>query len=136
MIPVFGAVSEQKLPPVRTHSRMHKQGKLLAMATMTTTQQLPLSIQLKDRLGKPAQPDGVPEWLSDNSDLVSLEPSADGMSCMAKAVGIIGTVNVTVNADGRSGPDVFAIVGTLQIDITQADAVTVELTAGTAEEQP
>lgn len=105
------------------------------MATMTTTQQLPVSVKLVDRKGQPAKADGVPEWLTDNSDILALEPSADGLSCVVKAVGIVGTANVTVNADGKSGPDVFAIVGTLEVEVTQADAVSVELTAGAAEEQ-
>lgn len=105
------------------------------MATMTTTQQTPVSVKLVDRLGKPAQPDGVPEWLTDNSDVLILEPAADGLSCVVKAAGIVGSANVTVNADGRSGPDVFPIVGTLNFEVTQADAVSVQLEAGAAEEQ-
>lgn len=137
MIPKFGLVSEQKVPPTPNHRYRGKaKGKLLAMASQTTTQQTPVSVKLVDRLGKPVTPDTPPEWLTDNSDILLLEPSTDGLSCMVKSVGIVGNAKVTVNADGKSGPDVVSIVGTLDFEVTQADAVTVQLTAGAAEEQP
>src|SRR5262245_52292976 len=67
---------------------------LIVASQMTVTQQMTVTAEFQDKKGNPAPVDGVPTWQTDNSDLLELTSSADGLSCVAKAVGMIGVVNV------------------------------------------
>jgi hypothetical protein len=86
--------------------------------------------------GRPAPVDGPPTWLADNTDVVALTPSADGMSCDVVAVGIPGTAKVQVSADADLGSGTELLVGTLDVEVTAAPAKTITLTPGTVVDQP
>ena len=102
---------------------------------MTDSQQVGLSIQPVDKKGNPAAVDGVPEWASSNSEVVTVEAAADGLSAVAKAVGPLGTATVSVKADADLGAGVTEIAGSLEITITAGGATSVTITAGTPSEQ-
>lgn len=104
--------------------------------TITVSQQVPVSVSFVDKKGNPAKVDGVPQWATDNSDVLLLEPAADGLSCNVKAVGMIGTGMVQVTADADLGAGFTPIIGTLQVDVTGGTAATVVLTPGSPTEQP
>lgn len=107
------------------------------MATqLTVTQQVPVGVEFKDAKGNPAKVDGVPAWATDNSDVLALEPAADGLSCNVKAAGVIGTAKVQVSADADLGAGVELVIGTLEIEVVAGKAATVVLTPGTVSEQP
>jgi hypothetical protein len=106
------------------------------MADITATQNLPLSVTFKDKKGNDAPVQGAPEWLVDNPNVIALTPAADGMSCVAGAVGPIGTALVSVRADADLGDGTVHVIGTLDINVTGGAATTVEIVPGTPEEQP
>jgi len=108
--------------------------------TMTDSQQVDVTIAPKDKRGNPAALDGVPEWSTDNSDVLALSPSADGMTCTISAVGPLTAPGspalVTVKGDADVGAGVVPIIGTLEVEITGGAATTIAITPGTPAEQP
>lgn len=103
--------------------------------TMNTIQQCVLEISPTDAKGHPAKVDGVPEWLTDNSDIVTLIPAADGLSCGIAAVGVPGTCKVQVTADADLGAGVSNLVGTLDVEIVSAPATNIEIKPGPITDQ-
>lgn len=105
------------------------------MLELKDTQQVTLSIQPVDKKGNPAAIDGKPEWASSNSEVLSVEPAADGMSAVAKAVGPLGSAIVSVKVDADLGEGVSELSGVLEVQVFGSGAVSVDITAGTPEEQ-
>lgn len=134
----FGPVREQgKEPVVRTPQFFSsRKGRILFMAKISASQEAVISVNFTDKKGNVAQPDGVPEWFTDNTDVLALTPAADGLSCTARAVGPLGTATVTMKADGKVGPEVKEIVGTLEIEVGAGDASVVNLQMAAPTEQP
>ena len=105
------------------------------MLTLTSTQKARLSVQFLDSRGNPAAVDGVPAWMTDNSDVLALTPSADGMSCEVAALGVIGQATAQVNADADLGSGIVNIFGTLLVEVTAGQASSVTITPGPVQEQ-
>lgn len=105
------------------------------MLTLTANQKANLSVQFLDAKGNPALVDGTPVWMTENSDLLALEPALDGMSCTVSAVGPIGETTAQVTADADLGAGVVNIFGSILVEVTAGMATTVEITATTPEEQ-
>lgn len=103
--------------------------------TMSVTQKAPLTVEILDKKGNPAPVDGVPDWMVDNSELLALTPSADGMSCEIAAVGPLGVATVTFRADADLGTGFKPIMGTSEITLTGGEATVVNITMGTPVEQ-
>src|SRR5262245_32037582 len=99
------------------------------MLTLTSTQKADLSVTFLDAKGNPAQVDGVPTWMTDNTDVLALTPAADGMSCEVAAVGPIGNATAQVAADADLGAGVVAIFGTIDVQVTAGQASRVEIAA-------
>jgi hypothetical protein len=132
----IGPVSEQTKPIVLTpFAKRSAKGKVLAMLKLTTTQKCTLSVAFEDKKGNPANVDGAPTWGVDNSDLLSLIVSDDGLSCQIAAVGPMGTALVSVLADADLGEGVVQLAGTLEVQVTAGAATVVEVTAGEPSEQ-
>ena len=106
------------------------------MLVLTDSQQVSLGIAVTDKKGNPASIDGAPVWASSDSSVATVEPSADGMTAVAKAVGPLGTAQISVTADADLGEGVKSIVGTLDVQVVGGQAVAIGLNAGTPEEQP
>lgn len=104
--------------------------------TMNTIQQCVLTIKPVDAKGHPAPVDGIPVWLSDNTDVLSLTPADDGLTCVAAAVGIPGTAKVQVSCDADLGAGVTLLVGTLDVSVTAAPATTIVIDPGPPTDQP
>lgn len=102
---------------------------------MSSTQQVGVSVEFKDKKGNPAKVDGVPEWMTDNSDVLIVTPAGDGMSCIVAAAGPLGVGNITLTADADLGTGVVPVIGTLEVTITAGPATTVTLTPGVPLEQ-
>lgn len=131
-------VTEQAGPAVPTPQFYGpKQGEKFMDGKISDTQQIMLGpVVFKTAKDKPTTVDGKPEWLTDNSDILALTPSDDGMSCLVKAVGVPGVANVTLRADADRSEEVRLILGHSQIEVVQNEATTVEIPVGTPEEQP
>jgi hypothetical protein len=138
MVPILGLVVEQpqSLTSFPVTGSSPKKGRVLLVIQLGSSQQFPISVRFLDRRRNPAKVDGVPEWLTDNSEVLSLEPSGDGLSCVVRAMGPLGTANVTLSADADLGDGSTPVIGTIEVEVTAGAATVVELTPGTPEEQP
>lgn len=124
--------------PVEKTPQYHKkiEGAYDVLTNMTVDQQFRLTIKsFKDSHGNVATVDGVPTWATDNTDILALTPSADGMTCEIRAVGMVGGANVQVTADADLGPNVKTIIGTHMVEVSAGEAQVIELEASTPENQ-
>lgn len=101
--------------------------------SMSDSQQVTVTAKAIDKKGN-AAPIEAPEWSTDNTDLLALTPSDDGLSCVVAAVGPLGSGTVTFKADAQLGDGEVPIVGTLDVTITGGLATTVTLEAGAPSE--
>lgn len=132
----IGTVSEQTAPPRLTpNAERSPKGEVLVMLKMTSSQKATCTVAFKDKKGHPAPVDGSPIWGVDNSELVSIVPSEDGLSCEVSAVGPLGTALVSVQADADMGEGIVPVAGTLEVELVSGAATVVEITAGEPTEQ-
>lgn len=103
--------------------------------TMTNSQKVHVTIQPVDKQGNPAVVDGVPVWASSDSTIITVTPNATGMEADVVAVGLLGDAKVSVSADADLGAGVTTIFGSLDVTITQGQAVGIKITVGTPVEQ-
>jgi hypothetical protein len=99
--------------------------------TLTDVQQVTLAITAVDARGNPAKLDGAPVWASSDTALLTIAPAADGLSCVATAVGPLGTAQITVTADADLGAGVRELQGLLDIEIIASEALNVTIVPGT-----
>lgn len=102
---------------------------------LTDTQQVVCTIDPRNAKGNPAPVDGVPEWATSNPSVATVHPTADGMACTVRSVGV-GTCQISVTADADLDVgEVRNITGTLDIDVRPSEAVTMGITTGIPQEQ-
>lgn len=106
------------------------------MATMKTGQFVDIELEFTDDKNKVVQPDGPPQWVTDDSDRLSLTPSEDGMKCRVASVGMAGSATVQMTADGEFGPGVSTIVGTESFSIVARPATAVKLKVSEPQDIP
>ena len=99
---------------------------------LTDIQKATLSIAPVDAKGNaaPVQAGSV-VWSAADGTLLTLTPSADGLSCDAAAAGPLGTTQVNVSADADLGDGVTTIAGTLDVTVAASQAVSLNISAGT-----
>lgn len=108
--------------------------KEICMLKLSTIQKSTIGIKPVDKKGNPAPVDGVPVWDVSAPGSVSLFPSADGMSC--DVLGIApGSVQVNVSADADMGEGTKTITGTLDVEVTAAEAAGFAIQTGPVEDQ-
>lgn len=108
----------------------------MAALIITDSQQFSASITVTDKKGNPATVDGVPVWASSDVSILTVEAAADGMSAVSKAVGPLGTAQVSVTVDADMGSGITPVIGTQDVEVVAGSAVAVGITAGAPEEQP
>jgi hypothetical protein len=141
LIPRLGHIVEQSGPPPKPRPDFNlwphhfKKRNLLMALTMTSSQETTCTIKAVDKKGNPARIDGVPEWLTDNSEVLVIEPSGDGLTCKVSAVGMVGVANVQVTADADTGAGVRPVIGTLEVSITAGPAERIDVEAAEPSEQ-
>ncbi len=108
----------------------------MATAILTATQKLVgCAIDPRDSKGNPAPVDGVPQWATSDPAVVTVTPSADGLSADVVAVGL-GTAQVSVVADADlDAGETRELTGTLDVQVKAAEAVTLGITTPTPVEQ-
>lgn len=124
---VAGPITEQAIPPPEPG--------IPHMQTLTDTQQVTLSLDIRNKKGNPADVDGAPQWSSSNPAVATVEPSADGKSALVKAQ-TPGDTTIAAVADADLGSGVVEITGIEQVQVKAGQAVTVGFVAGVPEEQP
>jgi len=97
------------------------------MVLISDLQKFGVSITPVDAKGNKATVDGVPAWNSSDPALLTVTPSADGLSATVTAVGPTGTAQVSVTADADLGPGVATISGTLDVQIEASAAVSLTI---------
>lgn len=111
----------------------------ITMIQITDTQKVTLSIQPVDAKGNPALVDGAPAWNSSDPSIITVAPSADGLSAVASAAGPLtaegASVQVSVTVDADLGEGTKEISGTLDVTVVAGAAVSVAINAGAPEEQ-
>lgn len=77
----------------------------------TTDQSFPnVALVITNNRGQPAPVDGVPVWASSDETVLTVTPSADGMSASVDTVSA-GTARISVTADADLGTGVSTITG-------------------------
>ena len=97
---------------------------------LKATQKLPLSIQIVDKFGNPAQVDGAPKWAVTDASLADIVAAADGLSAMVTPKGPLGAFQVQVSADADLGEGVKAILGSLDVEVLAGEATAVVIAPG------
>jgi hypothetical protein len=128
----------EPLPCVGFRFTVELEGQIFEGATsidMTNSQKATATITPVDAKGNPAAVDGVPEWASSDETILTVTPAADGLSAVVAAVGPLGSAKVSVSGDADLGPDKKPIFGTLDVSVTQGQAVGFKIVLGEATEQ-
>lgn len=102
-----------------------------AIVTLTTEQQVPLSVAFYTATGNPVSVVGTPTWAVDDTNVVDLVVASDGLSALvvSKAVG-----NCFVTVQANTGTK--TISGTIGVSVVAAEAETVVITAGAVVPKP
>lgn len=108
----------------------------MADLSITNSQQVALALEPQDRRGVPAPIDGIPTWQTSDPTIAAVEPAADGLTAVVKAVGPVGTARITATADADLGDGVQAITGVLELNVTLGQAAVLSLRAESPTEQP
>jgi hypothetical protein len=103
--------------------------------TIKDSQKFSVSLDARDAKGNPASFDGKPTFAVDRTDLLTVTPSADGMTAEVAAVGPLGSAQLTATVDAAIGPNVVPIIGTLTVDVVGGQATVVALNATAPVEQ-
>ena len=102
------------------------------MYVLQDNQQVPLTIAPTDAAGNPALLDEVPSWVvgGANPGILTLTPSADGLSCVASANGPLGTAQIQVTAAADASTGGQAITGTLDVQVVGSTVSSLSVNAG------
>lgn len=118
------------------HKKWPLLGEIDMAVQLTSSQFSQLAVSaVKDKKGNPAQLSD-PVWTTNNSDVLALFPSEDGLSCRVEATGQLGTGLVQFSADGDIGPGVATVIGTVDFEVVAGNAAMIEITAGPPTEIP
>jgi hypothetical protein len=120
---------------IEFYTTIDGQVKKVTEMNLKVNQNLPVSVQFKDKFGNAAQVDGKPEWSLTAPALANLEVAEDGMSCVVKPVGTVGEFELQCSADADMGEGVKAVLGMLPVTLLPGEAFAVELSAGTPVDQ-
>lgn len=97
---------------------------------LSDSQECVLTLDPRDAAGQVAPLDGAAEWLSNNSEIVTVTASADGLSATATTTGALGMATISVSADAKIGDGVSAISGSIDIEVGPGQATVINITAG------
>ena len=102
--------------------------------TLSSIEKVSLMIQPVNAKGNPAPIDGVPVWTISDPTVATLIVADDGLTASLVAINP-GSVQITVQADADLGPGTKLITGTLDVTVTAAEAVAINIIPGVAELQ-
>ena len=106
-------------------------GELTAM-NLQDDQKVKLTLNPKDSAGNSASLDGAPQWSSSDTSIVTVTPSADGLSAEVVS-GNLGTATITVTADADLGAGVKPLTASMDFTVIGGEATALGLTVGTPE---
>jgi|SRR5215208_2651826 len=103
-------------------------------ATINDHQVIELSITPKDRDGDVVDVENV-TWASSDEGVARLEPSADGLKCVAVSTGQVGTATVSCTADADLGDGIEPITQECELTVVQSNAQSLNMSAGVPAER-
>ena len=110
-------------------------GVLLMATTMRVDQKCTLKVTFTDSKGNPAEVDKPPVWLTNNTDVLALSPSEDGMECEIVPVGVPGIADVQMSADADLGDGEELLTGREAFNIEAGQATNVKVEVGPVQDQ-
>ncbi len=120
--------------PIAVKILFFVEGTQVTSMVITDSQKFTASIAPVDAKGNPAPVEsGSIVWTG--PAFVALTPSADGLSCDVAASGIGTGGTISVSADADLGTGVVTISGTLPIDVTAGQAVSLSISTTPPVEQ-
>jgi hypothetical protein len=90
--------------------------------TLTDIQGFSASVAFADAKSNPATVIAPPVWTPSDPALLTVTPSADGLSATVVANGPLGVGQVTLNADGGPNAGDDPIVGILDVEVVSSKA--------------
>lgn len=99
---------------------------------ITNEQKVKLTIAPKTAAGNPAPIDGIPLWNVSDSSVLTLDVAPDGLSAYAIS-NSVGTSQINVVADADLGEGVREIASVLDIQVVNAEAVSLGIISGDPE---
>lgn len=134
----IGPVVEQTGGPLPTAPAVFpKRGASTMALVLKATQEFTLAVEsVTDKKGNPATVDGPMRWGTSDPAKLTFVASPDGMSAVFTAVGPIGDVQASVQADADLGPDEKLVLGTFDVNVVSGEAAVINLNASTPIEQP
>ena len=108
------------------------------MATiLKDSQEAAVAVEFVSKAGNPAIVDGVPTWGSSDPTIVEVvEVSEDGTSAKVRAVGPVGSAQVSVTGDADLGEGVRPVGATEQFDVVAGEAFSSKISVGEPTEKP
>jgi hypothetical protein len=106
----------------------------VAMLVLKDAQKVTITVSPIDAKGNAAQVDGVPAWAVANPAILTLVPSADGLTCVATTTGAVGTTQITITADADLGEGIKTISGLVDVEVVSGMAAGLNIVAGTPED--
>ena len=103
---------------------------------LTVDQQVAVNVVYRDADGNEARVDGDPVWTVADPTVAEFVPGATAFEGIVRALGPIGTTQVSVRADADLGDGVRELIGTLDIETVAGEAVVANVQAGQPEAQP
>lgn len=134
----FGPVSEVRVPASHPSKvTPFRQGDYPVAQIITDSQQVTASVAFKDKKGNAAAVEN-PVWSVSDAALLSAEADAadaSGLTATIKAVGPIGSGQVSLTVDSLVGEGESQLVATADVQIVAGQAVVGEFSFGTPSEQ-
>lgn len=106
------------------------------MQIITDSQQFPVTVRFVDKRGNAAVVENIQFSVSDPQLLAVKQDAVDPSSAVVRAVGPLGTGQVSVQADALIGAETALVVGTLDVQVVGGQAVSAVISTSTPEEQP
>lgn len=94
------------------------------MASLPAGKQFTAAVAYTKSDGSPGSVEGAPVWELSNVELATLTVAEDGMSATIAHNGAVGSVTLTVTADGDLGAGVFPIVLSETIELMAPEGAT------------
>jgi hypothetical protein len=103
----------------------------MAVFTLTDDQEVDVALDLLDRHGNPATAAGVPQWTVTDPGILTVTPSADGLTAVVRAAGKTGPAQVSVRVQRSADPN-DVLTGVQDFDVVAGAAASLSLVEGAA----
>jgi len=125
----FGLTKPRLTISKLTIGQLSYTGELMAFQ-LRDDQTASATVTAKDARGNLAEIQ-APAWASSDEGIITVEPSADGLSATITPTGPLGTAQVQFSADADLGEGVVTLSGAADVEVVGGEASSVEITLTT-----